>query len=123
MLLFAVLSQALAVVGRDDHQRAAPQPLALEEVEQAAELRVRIRHFSVVGPAPVSLPIGLRRLVGRVGIVEVDPGKEGLRPLLLQPRKRARNHRFGPPLLSLHRRRARGRDAVVVEVEAAVESG
>ena len=80
----AVLAEALAVIGGDRDDRVREAPAALEAREQAAELLVHVGDLAVVGPRREARREGLRRLVGRVRVVVVDPQEE--RPVgLAQP--------------------------------------
>ena len=117
----AVVAQALAVVRGEHDQGVAPLSPGEERIEQGSEGRVGGGHLAVVGrghaPAPVE-----GRLVGRVGLVEVHPAQ--LRPRRrLEPRT-GRGHGLRARTL-LHLEvgaRRRVAEAVVVDLEAAVEA-
>ena len=65
MLVFTVISQPLAVIGEKDHETAAVEVLLLQEVEEAADDRVRGRDLSVVGMRRVARA---ERLGGSYGV-------------------------------------------------------
>ncbi len=67
----AVLSQALAVVGRHNHDGAVSQAAVLQERQHPADLLVGKCNGAAVGVALVLAPEGLGGLVWRVGVVEV----------------------------------------------------
>ena len=76
----AVAAQALAVVTDEDDDRRLVEPGSLQPGEEAADLLVHEGHFAGVesgqAAAAVLGPEGFGRLVGRVGVVKVDPGEE-----------------------------------------------
>ena len=73
----AVLAQRLAVVGQHRHHRVALVARRLDRVEHAADLLVGEGDLAVVGPARERALVGLGGIVGRVRVVEVQPGEEG----------------------------------------------
>ena len=129
-----VLAHALAVVGRQHDQRAVVEAVALQPVEQRAEALVGVGDLAVVRPVREELVVGHRRVVRLVRVVVVDPQEERLALLrLVQPLEDRLVDARGAPLLEGERvalRRAgrreravvRGRQPVVVEVEALVET-
>ncbi len=72
-----MLAKALAVVRGDRDQGLCELPRRPQGVDQSPERGVGVRHLGVIGRE--SRRVRLRRAVGFVGVVEVDPGKEGLR--------------------------------------------
>ena len=76
--VFAVLAQRLAVIGRDNHQCAIERAALAQGADQTADELVGPGDRPVVRPAGVLRRVGFRRQVGRVRIVEVDPGKESV---------------------------------------------
>ena len=60
-------------------------PAAFSHAIEPAHDLVGVRHLAEVGLALVARGEGLGRLVGGVGVVEVDPGEEGLLLHRLQP--------------------------------------
>ena len=64
-----------------------PQP-----AEQASHHLVGVGDLGEVGLVRVARGEGLGRVVGRVRIVEVDPGEEALRAHRFEPRERVRHH-------------------------------
>ena len=121
MLGLAVLAEALAVVREKDDHGPVVEAAGLQERDEPAEYRVRLRDLAVVRPRGVARLERLRRLVRRVRLVEVEkrerlsvrgPRREpGLEP----------GHRIGPrPLDAAEGFTASFRlHGVVVEVEAA----
>jgi len=73
----AVLAQRLAVIARDDDERAIEVAARAKRCEHASELRVGVCHFAVVRRLRPRGVLGRRRVRG-VRIVEVDPQKEGI---------------------------------------------
>ena len=88
-------------------------PAALEPRDEPAHHLVGVGHLAEVRLARVAREEGLRRLVGRVGVVEVDPGEELLRLHALEPREREVHH-----LVALLLHGAEVDDLVLREVEA-----
>ena len=121
VLGLAVLAEALAVVREEDDHGPVVEPARLQERDELSDDGVRLRDLAVVGLCRVPRLERLRRLVRRVGLVEVEecerlpvrgPRREpGLEPGL----------RLGPrPLDAAEGLAAFGRfHGVVVEVEAA----
>src|SRR5439155_4225668 len=90
-----------------------------------ADLRIRVGDLRVVGRLRETRAERLRRLVGIVGVIEVDPEEEGPGGALAEPDERARHHLASA---ALHRGvaillAALDLEAGVVSVEAAVETG
>jgi len=89
VFLLAVVAEALAVVSNHHHDRVLRKPSLVEPIQEPADLGVGEGDLPIVEPALAasfkSGPVWLRRIVGFVGVVEVEPGKE--RPLvrLLEP--------------------------------------
>jgi hypothetical protein len=126
----AVLAKALAMVGRDEHDRAAGLSPGVERLQQTPELTVHECDLSVVRRSTV--PIGQvchRRLVWRVRIVVVDPQEPGsrLRSVLWTGRCEPAEHCVGrrireafdvrgpPSIVPLG-------EVVVIRLESAIES-
>ncbi len=76
------------MVTHENDQRVFIEPFVFEHREKATHQVVDIGHLTVVAPDAVRAilaPIGLRRIIGRVRIVKMDKGKEGLVGLLSDP--------------------------------------
>jgi hypothetical protein len=125
MHVLAVLAQAFAVVRRDDDERVASPAPAVERVEKAPHELVREGDLSVVRPVGVAGRVRLGRLVGVVGIVEVEPREEARRRPLLEPGDRLRGGFVAAPLDRVEEARVVGAqlEPVGVDVEAAVQAG
>ena len=92
----AVVAEAFAVIGGDDHERLLRQQR--QPVEERRQRGVRPGHFALIRCARVlRLPL-VRRVVGRVRIEHVDPREELLRVLRRDPVERARHHDVGTAL-------------------------
>jgi hypothetical protein len=76
VLVLAVVAKAFSVVRRGDDQRRVPQPGTVEPLEEPPHLSVGVSHLSVVRTLREALAPGGGRLVGVVGIEDVDPEKE-----------------------------------------------
>jgi hypothetical protein len=72
----AVLAERLPVIGQHGHHRIRLVPRGPQPLEHPAELRVRVGDLTVVRPPRELRPIGLGRVVGSMGIVEVHPDEE-----------------------------------------------
>jgi hypothetical protein len=126
----AVLAQALAVVGRDHEQGLFAQAQPAQGLVEATDQLVRKGHLAVVEPARIAGGIRLRRLVGIVGIVEVQPQEGARRGRPLASDRLEPGHRGpgGDVTLLLERAQELGLagpafEARVVDLEAAVEPG
>ena len=87
----AVAPQALAVVPDEREHGVVGQFVRVQPVEEASHQRVGERHFGVVvRPDVVARPGSprLRRVVGPVRVVEVDPREETLLLHAVHPRER-----------------------------------
>jgi len=120
VVLLPVLAQALAVVGEDDHDRAVVDPPLAQLVEEEAHRLVGRGDLAVVGEEARE-PGG--RLVGGVGLVDVEEEEEGTVGDPRQPLEGdAGGLRPGPLHEAEGVRPRRSEDAVVVEVEALAEA-
>src|SRR6185437_4657038 len=73
MRIFAVLRQALAVVGQDSGDGVPGRVFLFDRVHEPAHLLVGVGDFSVVGPVLVFFFERRRRVIGHVRIVQMDP--------------------------------------------------
>ena len=112
------------MVGEQDEDRAVPDPRALQPRDEAPHHLVGVGHLAEVRLARVAREERLRRLVGRVRVVEVDPGEELLRLHALEPREREVHHLVALLLdgAEVHDLVLREVEAVGVVVEALVEA-
>jgi hypothetical protein len=89
MRLFAVVAEALAVVGDDGDERPVQQTDPGELVQDGAQGGVRERDLPIVRVVDEQGAERRRRLVGLVGVIEVQPGEErsggALARMSLQP--------------------------------------
>ena len=88
-----VLPEALAVVRNHGHDRVVFVARGPEPFQDASELCIGERDLAVVGPVLERRVVRRRRPVGRVRIVEVEPGQEGP-PVLVSEPGQGRVHRF-----------------------------
>jgi hypothetical protein len=118
-----VLTAPFAVVRGQDHEGASG-PTGIEDgLEQRLQDRVHRRHLALVGVVTVAGGEGLGRLVGEVGLVDVDPAERGCGALAVEPTARGGDRLRARPLL--HEAGGVGApiaEAVVVGVEAAVQA-
>ena len=99
---FAVAAQGLSVIAQDDDDRLLVQPIGVEPGNETSHLRVDKGDLAVIETGRTSPAVlrqeGLRRLVGRVRVVEVDPDKEGILLLSLEPGQSGVHDLVGWPL-------------------------
>ena len=88
MFLFAVVTQAFAVITRQDDQRIRKTRLLLQERHQTAYLSIDKGNSPVIGASLVTAGVRLRRVVGVMGIVKMNPEEERPPGALLQPAQR-----------------------------------
>src|SRR5580704_9803930 len=84
MGVFAVLSQALPMVGEHRDQRVCGRLLA-NSFEQAAQFVIGVGDLAIIRAAFVLLPKWCGWLVGCMRIIHVDPEKKWLARLRIQP--------------------------------------
>jgi hypothetical protein len=95
VLLLAVFAELFAMIAEHDHESVIQRPGGAERVDQAPDLPIDEGHLGVVGAEarPGELLCHFRgRIVRRVDIVEVYPGKERVGVCLLQPREGTVDH-------------------------------
>ena len=122
--LLAVLAEALAVVGGDEHERAGEGARLLEPPQQPRELLVDERDLAVVRRIGEARGEARGRLVRRVRVVVVDPQEEraAVRGRVHPPQDGVRR-RVGEALdVQRAARVVALRQVVVVHVEGAVEA-
>src|SRR5207247_6149081 len=90
VLLLAMVPQTLPMVGDEEDDRAVVDAVALELPEELPDDAVARRHLAVVRRS-VAAPIGLRRLIGEVRLVDVQEEKERSGLHALGPGDRATN--------------------------------
>ena len=83
MLIFAMIAQALAMIGEHDEQSILRRRFLFNCADEAAKLLIHVGNFRVVGIARI-LPLKFcgRRNVGLMGIVKMQPDKKRLRRLI-----------------------------------------
>ena len=86
MVLFIVLPQALSMVPDDDNEGVLDRRW-YKKPPEPVKLRIDEGDLSEVRIGGVLLVEGRRRFIGRVGVVEVDPGEELLVLVILEPGK------------------------------------
>ena len=101
------------MVGEEHEDRAVPGARALEPRDEPADHLVGVGHLAQVLLPRVAGRERLGRLVGRVRVVEVDPGEELLRLHALEPLEREVHH-----LVALLLDGAEVHDLVLRQVEA-----
>ena len=84
MRVFAVVAQALAMIGEQHHQRAPVQPRPRQEIEETPQRVVHVSQFLVVFALRGAGAIGGGRVVGLVKIKQVDEEQEGAAGILLR---------------------------------------
>ena len=113
------------MVGGDDHQGLPAGAAAVEPLQETADLRIGEGDLAVVGALRKPAPERRRRLVGRMGIEEVDPGKERRAAGPGEPGQGRIHDLVGRALEAGVTRGGAfaGPEGVVVDVEAPVEAG
>ena len=76
MGLFAVLAEAFAVIAAEHHERVGLLARGRQPRQNPADLRIGEGDFAVVSITARLFEKCLRRIIGRVRIVEMDPGEE-----------------------------------------------
>jgi hypothetical protein len=118
----AVLAERLAVVGGEDDEHSPTGARREKRLEERPQGGIRSRHLALVGLAGEARGERGRRLVREVRLVQVDEGEPPLAADRFDPPQR-RAHRFGArPLGHREGGRLRSPQAVVVDVEAPVET-
>ena len=74
------------------HDRAVRQAAGVEPLQDAADLVVHVGNLPRIGAIGKPRLEGFRRIVRRVRVVEVQPGEEALRRVLVQPGCRVVDH-------------------------------
>ena len=125
---FAVPAEALSVVADHHDGRLTVETVRLQPRQQPPHLLIGEGDLAVVEAGHAARAElraeGLRRLVGRVRVVEVDPGEERLLRAALEPGQRSVDHLVGGPL---HAAEVEVLvllqvEAIVVDLEALVEA-
>jgi len=122
MLLFAVISEPLAVIRGDDNQRGPSPSGVIQPLQKPPDLAVGERDLAAVRVLGKASRERRRRVVGSMGIEEVDPDEERARSRALEPFQGAVHHLATTPLAAVLPRghAACGDERVVVDVEAAL---
>ena len=84
MRVFAVVAQALAVIGEQHHQRAPVQPRSRQEIKKATKRVIHVSQFLVVLALRGAGAVSGGRVVGLVKIKQVDEEQEGAAGILLR---------------------------------------
>ena len=71
VLIFAMLTQRLAVIRQQDDERAIVQAALAEIIKESRKLAIRIGHFAVIQASGVLAVEGLWRIIRTVRIVEM----------------------------------------------------
>ena len=85
VLVFAVFAERLAVIAEGDDQRRIIETVLLEPRHQVSEFVIGIGNLAIVEVAGVFGAVGLRRIVGAVRIVKMQPEKKRASRSSLQP--------------------------------------
>src|ERR1035437_4598333 len=91
--LFAVLSQAFAMVAAEHDYRVPIDSFLFQEAEKPSDLFIGKRNFSIVGLCRILATIRLGRTIRKMRIVEMHPKKKLLLRILRQPS----HAQLGPP--------------------------
>jgi len=115
-----MLAEALPVVSHHRHQSALEEPARFELCQHTPDHRVGVSDLSGVERVRILTPVGLGRLVGRVGVVEMNPGEERLLGRLkAQPRAEGGGDGASVPLgLDVLEQPDVGAHLVVIDVES-----
>ena len=96
-----VLSQAFPVISDKSNNSVFRKLVGVDPIQQLAHQAIQKRHLTVIeapGNTFVSTPVGLRRIEGRMGVVEMDPGEEPILFDRLHPVDGFRHHFIAPAL-------------------------
>lgn len=116
-----VVTQALPVIGDDDHQRLLGALQIFENLEQPAQLLVDERDLSVIRVVLGGLRDRIRQLIGGMGVVVVDPQEERIGSRFAQPPNRTVGGPVPSSLIGPAQTILRG-GFVVVQVEALIQA-
>src|SRR5271168_222323 len=123
--IFAMLSEGFAVVGHDGDDGVVVESAGAQLPEELPYCRIDVCDLAVVESVGVPGFIGLRRIVGMVGIVKMHPDKKWSLGMSGQPGKRV-GRDIGASALSggvaIFAGMARG-ETGIVSVESAIEAG
>ena len=121
MRRLAVIPQSLAVIRRDDHQRVRVTVAERHDLEKPAHVFVGGSYFAQVGIPGEAGREGRRRLVGNVGLVQVDPEEPGLALVPPPPGRGSSHHLVAAPLRDGEAPGRTLRVGVVVDLEPPVQ--
>ena len=131
VLELAVLAEGLAVVGREDHERARPEPERVDALEERRDLVVGVADLALVLELRAlgdgrerrrraeELVVGRGRRVGQVHRVVVEEDEERAVEVRAHPREPAREGVVGDAAGRVVAER--GRRLLVVRIESAPE--
>ena len=121
MRRLAVIPQSLAVIRRDDHQRVRAPVAGRHDLEKPAHVLVGGSDLAQVGIPGEAGRERRRRLVGNVGLVQVDPEEPGLALVPPPPGRGGRHHLVAAPLRDGEALGRTLRVGVVVDLEPPVQ--
>src|SRR5436309_451086 len=98
VMLFAVLSKRLAMIGHDCNKGVVESSSFSQIVDQLSNDRVGVGNFSIVGFCLIASSIRLRRSVRVVRVVEMNPKKKRTTGMLAQPHRGTAQHLFSATL-------------------------
>src|SRR6516164_6922969 len=87
-----MLAQALTVISGEYNQRSVEKISLFEERYQAPHLCVSEGDLAIIGLAAIPAGIRLRRRIGKMRIVEVDPKQKRPMRIALEPTQRFVQH-------------------------------
>ena len=73
MRLFAMIPESFSMVGNHHDDGSVTGASLPDPGKEPAYLAIHIGNLPVIGVVPILLAVGLRRLIGRVGIEVVRP--------------------------------------------------
>ena len=121
VLVFAVFAERFAVIAKGDDQRRIIKMVLLEPCHQVSEFVIRVGDLAIVEMAAVLGAVGLRRIVGAMRIVKMQPEKKRTARSFLQPCDGMRHALAGATVHQADIFLLKGfrRKRIVVKVEAA----
>src|SRR6516164_4413976 len=111
-----MLAQALTVISGEYNQRSVEKISLFEERYQAPHLCVSEGDLAIIGLAAIPAGIRLRRRIGKMRIVEVDPKQKRPMRIALQPAQRLFHHHVAAALHQVQVGLVKAVEVKVVEI-------
>ena len=98
VVVLSMVTETLAVIACKDDQRVRIEAGGFQVGMEADQLGVGVGHLTEIGVVGILPGKGRRRVVGQMGVIEVNPCKERLFRIFFEPRQGVVHHRFCTPL-------------------------